>query len=354
MRVGTFASSPALRKSFIALTAAVVLTAPGVAFGAVRPAPATLRGLSARTHITIGTAVDVTALGAEADYRTVLNREFTGVTPENAMKWESVEPQQGVFDWSGADAVVANAVANHQLIRGHTLVWHNQLPAWLTGGTFTDDQLRTILRDHIMTEVRRYRGRVHAWDVVNEALNEDGTMRQTIWLNRLGPGYIADAFRWAHQADPSAKLYYNDFNLESIGPKSDAALAMVASLRAQGVPISGVGFQGHLDIQFPFPGDLAANMRRFTDLGLEVSITEADARMTLPADPDKLAQQAQFYQRMFAACRQVPRCVDFTVWGFTDRHSWVPGTFSGEGAADLFDENLTPKPAYNALLTETG
>lgn len=339
------------RSVLTALTATVALTVPTAA--SARTGPANLHELSTRTHVTIGTAVDVAALGGEADYRTVLNREFTGVTPENAMKWESVEPRQGVFDWSGADAIVANAVANHQLIRGHTLVWHNQLPAWLTGGTFTDDQLRAILRDHIMTEVSRYRGRVHAWDVVNEALNDDGTMRQTMWLNRLGPGYIADAFRWAHEADPQAKLYYNDFNLETIGPKSNAALAMVKSLRDQGVPISGVGFQGHLDIQFPFPGDLAANMRRFTGLGVEVSVTEADARMTLPADPGKLARQAQFYQQMFAACLQVPRCVDFTVWEFTDRHSWVPGTFAGEGAADLFDENLVPKPAYDALLQVT-
>src|SRR5256885_470216 len=149
MRVRLFASPVGgrLASALFALTATVVLAAPS---GAAERAPANLRELSARTHVTIGTAVDVTALGGEADYRTVLNREFTGVTPENAMKWESVEPQQGVFDWSGADAVVANAVANHQLIRGHTLVWHNQLPAWLTGGTFTDDQLRAILRDHIM------------------------------------------------------------------------------------------------------------------------------------------------------------------------------------------------------------
>jgi endo-1,4-beta-xylanase len=325
------------------LAATVALTLPA--------APSTLHELSERTGVTIGSAVDAVALGGEADYRTTLNREFTGVTPENAMKWESVEPRQGEFDWSGADAIVANAVANHQLIRGHTLVWHNQLPAWLTGGAFTDDELRAILRDHITTEVGRYRGTVHAWDVVNEALNDDGTPRPTIWLDRLGPGYIADAFRWAHRADPHAKLYYNDFNLESIGPKSDAALAMVRRLRDEGVPIDGVGFQGHLDIQFGFPHDLAANMRRFTGLGLEVSLTEADVRMPLPATPGKLELQAGFYREMFADCLRVPRCVDFTVWGFTDRHSWVPGTFPGEGAADLFDENLVPKPAYDALLT---
>ncbi|MGH3387364.1 MAG: endo-1,4-beta-xylanase, partial [Actinomadura sp.] len=254
-----------------ALAAVAVSAAPATAAGRT---PDDLRELARKTGVQIGSAVDVTALANEADYRDVLNREFNAVTAENAMKWESVEPQRGVFDWSGADAVVANARRNHQTVRGHTLVWHNQLPAWLTegvaAGTITSTELRGILRDHIRTEVGRYRGKVAYWDVVNEAFNEDGTLRQTIWLDQLGPGYIADAFRWAHQADPKAKLYYNDFNLESIGPKSDAALALVGQLRAQRVPIHGVGFQGHLAIQFGFPSDLADNFRRFAAAGMDV------------------------------------------------------------------------------------
>jgi endo-1,4-beta-xylanase len=339
-----------VRSALTALTATVALTAAGAVPAAATQTPTNLRELAKRTGVTIASAVDVTALANEADYRTVLNREFSGVTAENAMKWESVEPQRGVFDWSGADALVANARAHHQVIRGHTLVWHNQLPAWLTQGTFSGDELRAILRDHITTEVGRYRGKVHAWDVVNEVLNDDGTLRDTIWLDRLGPGYIADAFRWAHRADPHAKLYYNDFNLESIGPKSDAALALVKQLKAEGVPIDGVGFQGHLDIRFGFPHDLADNMRRFIDAGVETALTEADARMPLPVTPEKQALQADFYREMFADCVQVRRCVGFTVWGFTDRHSWVPGFFTGEGSACLFDENLMSKPAYDALL----
>jgi endo-1,4-beta-xylanase len=343
-----------VRSAITALTATVALTSAiavtGSAPAAAGRTPANLRELAKKTGVEIGSAVDVAALASEADYRRLLNREFTAVTAENAMKWESVEPQQGVFDWSGADAVVANARANHQVVRGHTLVWHSQLPAWLTGGTFTDAELRTILRDHIRTEVSRYRGKVRYWDVVNEAFNEDGTLRQTIWLDRLGPGYIADAFRWAHQADPHAKLFYNDFNLESIGPKSDAALALVKQLRADGVPIDGVGFQGHLAIQFGFPSDLADNMRRFIRLGLETALTEVDVRMPLPVTPEKQTLQADFYQDTFAACVQVRRCVGYTVWGYTDRHSWVPGFFVGQGSACLFDENLMPKSAYQALL----
>jgi endo-1,4-beta-xylanase len=123
------------------------------------------------------------------------------------MKWESVEAQRGVLDFSAADRLIAHARAHHQIVRGHTLVWHGQLPAWLTSGTFTDDELEAILHQHITDEVSYFRGRIYAWDVVNEAFNEDGTLRDTIWLRQLGPGYIAKAFRWAHQADPHAKLY---------------------------------------------------------------------------------------------------------------------------------------------------
>jgi endo-1,4-beta-xylanase len=297
----------------------------------------------------IGTAVDMSALANDPTYKAAIEREFNIVTPENVMKWDTVEPQQGVTDFSQGDALVRFARANHQLVRGHTLVWHSQLPAWLTSGTFTPAELRDILRRHIFEEAGHFRGRVYAWDVVNEALNEDGTLRQTIWLNALGPGYIADAFRWAHQADPHAKLYYNDYNLESIGPKSDAALALVQQLKAAHVPIDGVGFQGHLSIEFPYPDTFGSNLKRFAAAGVDVAITEADVRMVLPATPDKLATQATYFANMMRGCVAVRRCVSFTLWGFTDKYSWVPGFFAGEGAATPLDESFQPKPAYFAL-----
>jgi endo-1,4-beta-xylanase len=297
----------------------------------------------------IGTAVNTDLLGSDPTYTAILDREFNSVTPENAMKWESVEAQRGVLDFSAADRLVAHARAHDQVVRGHTLVWHSQLPAWLTSGTFTNDELEAILHKHITDEVSHFRGRIYAWDVVNEAFNEDGTLRDTIWLRQLGPGYIAKAFRWAHQADPHAKLYYNDYNLESIGPKSDAALALVQSLRRQGVPIDGVGFQGHLGIQYPYPDTLAENLKRFAAAGFDVAITEADVRMPLPVTDEKLATQADYFSGMLNSCLAVRRCVSFTVWGFDDKHSWVPTVFAGEGAATPFDESYQPKPAYFAL-----
>src|SRR5690242_15897465 len=309
--------------------------------------PRGLRDLTQRPLI--GTAVNTDLLGSDPTYTAILDREFNSVTPENAMKWESVEAQRGVLDFSAADRLVAHARAHHQIVRGHTLVWHSQLPAWLTAGTFTNDELEAILHQHITDEVSHFRGRIYAWDVVNEAFNEDGTLRDTIWLRQLGPGYIAKAFRWAHQADPRAKLYYNDYNLEAIGPKSDAALALVQSLRRQGVPIDGVGFQGHLGIHYPYPDTLGENLERFAAAGFDVAITEADVRMPLPVTDEKLATQADYFTGMLNSCQAVRRCVSFTVWGFDDKHSWVPTVFAGEGAATPFDENYQPKPAYFAL-----
>jgi endo-1,4-beta-xylanase len=325
-----------------------------------RPSPVpitqTLGVLGARDGVFVGTAVDMTALDNEPTYRARVASEFSSVTPENVMKWQLVEPTRGVLDFAAADELVSFAQSNHQRVRGHTLVWHNQLPTWLTSGvadgSITPTQLRDILRQHIMDEVGHFKGRVAQWDVVNEALNEDGTLRNSIWLQNLGPGYIADAFRWAHQADPRVKLFYNDFNLEGLSAKSDAAFKLVTDLRSQGVHVDGVGIQGHLGAQFPAPSTMQENLKRFSDAGFLTEITEADVRIVLPTNATNLEAQAEGYRVMLSACLLTRRCTGLTVWGFTDLHSWVPGVFSGQGAADILDTNFQPKPAYNALRTE--
>jgi len=309
-----------------------------------------LAALAARHHgLRIGTAVDTDVLAADAAYRQTIVDQFSTVTPENVMKWQLVEPTQGQFDYAAADGLVKFARRNHDKVRGHTLVWHNQLPTWLTSGSFSNDQLRDLLHKHIVDEATHFRGQIWAWDVVNEAFNEDGTLRDTIWRAALGDDYIADAFRWAHRADHKAKLFYNDFNIEGINAKSDAVYALVKRLRAEGVPIHGVGAQAHLGIQFGFPGGVTENLQRFADLGLDVAFTETDARMVLPVTDEKLQRQADFYSQLMQSCLAVRRCVSYTVWGFTDAHSWVPGFFTGQGAACLYDENLQPKPAYFAI-----
>ncbi|GAA0380837.1 endo-1,4-beta-xylanase [Microbispora corallina] len=340
------------RHALAALTAAaglVLASVPASAATADGHGPGrTLGELAAATHRYFGSATDNPEFTDQA-YLDILGREFDSTTAGNALKWYATEPQQGVFDFTQGDQVLDFARRHNMSFRAHTLVWHNQLPDWLTSGTWTADQLRAILKNHITQEARHYRGKVYSWDVVNEAFNEDGTYRDTLFYRTLGPGYIADALRWAHQADPHAKLYLNDYNLEAVGPKSDAYYALVKSLKAQHVPIDGVGFQGHLALQYGYPDTLRQNLQRFADLGLDVAITELDVRMILPADAEKLATQAKWYADVTKACLAVRRCVGITVWDYTDKYSWIPAVFTGEGAALPYDENLAPKPAYYAI-----
>jgi endo-1,4-beta-xylanase len=314
------------------------------------PSPS-LRELAARRGLLFGTAIHNPAAVGDPRYAAVLRREFSIVSPENVMKWDTVEPEHGLEDYTAAQLIfMPIAHQNQQLVRGHNLVWHAQLPEFIPG-SWTNDQLTSMLHNHVTNEVTAIRrsGKIFAWDVVNEPLNEDGTMRQTLWYNAVGPDYIATALQWAHQADPGARLYINDYNLEALGPKSDGMYALIKGLLNRGIPIHGVGFQGHLDIQYPYPQGMPANVQRFADLGIDVAVTEADVRMTLPATPDKLAAQAQYFSQLLADYLTLSKPVSFTMWGFTDAHSWVDGFFTGEGAACILDANYQPKPAYFAM-----
>ncbi len=293
----------------------------------------------------------------DAEYAGVLRREFGMMTPENAMKFGPLRPTRHAFDFEAADALVDFAAAHDMAVRGHTLVWHNQLPEWLTDtseAAWSREQLVEILEEHVATVVEHYRGKVVAWDVVNEAVEEDA-LRDNIWLRTIGPEYIAMAFEAAHEADPEALLFYNDYGAEGLGPKSDAVYALVEGLVEDGVPIHGVGFQMHVSTEWaPSAQDVAANMKRLADLGLEGHITEMDVRMPLPPTEEKLSQQARVYERMLNVCLDASNCSAFVTWGVTDRYSWIPDVFEGEGAALLFDEQYAPKPAYDALQNALG
>jgi endo-1,4-beta-xylanase len=303
----------------------------------------------------MGSAVDMNALANDAQYRRVLDREFRSVTAENVMKWETVEPQRGVDDFRQADALVAHARAHHQSVYGHTLLWHNQLPPWLTAGvadgSISNAELKQILRRHIFAVVGHFRGRVRAWDVVNEVIDDNAQFRDTLWYRAFGSDYIEWALRWAHQADPRAKLFVNDYNLEGLSAKTDAYYALVKDLQAKGAPVDGLGVQGHLSLMFGFPFKMPENLQRFAALGLDIAITEADVRIPMPVDGDELERQASYFRQMLDACLSVRSCHTFTVWGFSDKYSWVPGFFTDppEGAATPFDETFQPKPAYFAL-----
>lgn len=349
------------RKGLLATTLTFLLMAllgSVQAFAASTPAgstqtfaPPTL-GFAAAAHgITFGAAADANRLST-TQYTDLLSQQFTGITAENEMKWDAIEPTRGTFTFGPADALVSFAQSHHMRVRGHNLVWHNQLASWVSTITSGTDLLQAM-RDHIAGEAGHFRGKVVSWDVVNEAFNEDGTRRASIFQQEIGGIYLEDAFRAAHAADPHALLCYNDFNIEGINAKSDAVFAMVKDFKARGVPIGCVGFQAHL-IVGEVPSSFQANLQRFARLGVTVQITELDVRMPTPASTANLQQQAKDYQSVIQACLGVFRCNDITTWGVYDGASWVPGTFPGQGAALLFDTNFNKKPAYFAALQAFG
>lgn len=292
----------------------------------------------------------------DLEYRELVGTEFSSLSPENQAKWEFIHPQEDVYNFGPMDEIVEFAEEHGQVVRGHTLLWHSQNPAWLEEGDYTADELREILREHIQTVVGRYAGRIQQWDVANEVMLDNGSGLRTtdnIWIRKLGPGIIADAFRWAHEADPEALLFFNDYGVESIGPKSNAYYELVQDLLADGVPVHGFSFQGHLSTQYGFPGGVEENLQRFADLGLDTAITELDVRMVVPQGQQpteaQLAQQADYYTRMLDACLAVEGCDSFTLWGFVDKYSWVPVFFPNQGFATVMYDDFTRKPAYCAL-----
>ncbi|SCF05789.1 endo-1,4-beta-xylanase [Micromonospora coriariae] len=360
-------------------TVAALNAVPATASRPYDPTAQSLAALGLRHGLQVGTAVDLAVLNDANDpqYRRLAASEFSSVTAENAMKWESLEPTRGVYDWAAADQLVEFARRNKQSVRGHVLVWHNQLPTWLTSGvadgSISKQELRELLRKHISTVVKRYKGKIWQWDVVNEAVSDPWDTPSTLhykgfWAQNLGPGYIADAFRWARAADPRALLFYNDYNIEAFGSgnpaddKSQFVYDMVKGLRAQGVPIDGVGSQGHLGTQYGNYDTLqvTAALKKFGSLGVATAFTEVDVRSELPDPGDsaeinpRLQASAANFSVLMKACLAVRSCLSYTVWGFTDRHSWVPGWFSDppQGMATIYDENYQPKRAYHELKSD--
>lgn len=311
----------------------------------------TLADLARGQDLYVGTAVNLKALDRDRQYRRRLAQEFNLVTAENDMKLERLQPRPNEFDFSQADRLMAFAAEHQMAVRGHTLVWHRAVPDWLEQQDWSRDELMALLENHIKTVVGRYRGQIVAWDVVNEAIADDSTLRDTLWLRGIGPDYIEMAFRWAHEADPDALLMYNDYGGEGLNAKSDAIYELVQSLRAKDVPIHGVGLQMHVQANnSPSPEKVAANMARLADLGLQAHITEMDVRIKQPSSPSDIDQQADVYQAMLQTCLQAENCNTFVTWGFSDRYSWVPGYFEGWGEALIFDADYQAKPAYHSLL----
>ncbi|MEW6497014.1 MAG: endo-1,4-beta-xylanase [Cyanobacteriota bacterium] len=321
--------------------------------GSTHPFKNSLRDLAQKRGIDFGTAVWVEPLSQDSTYRKVLAREFNMVTPENEMKFGPLHPERDRYDFTAADKLVDFAKEHDMEVRGHTLVWHESLPDWLTSREWAYEELMTILRGHIEQVVGHYKGQLVDWDVVNEAIADDKqALRDTMWLKVIGPEYIEKAFRWAHEVDPKARLFYNDYGGEEVGGKSDAIYEMVKDLLKQGVPIHGVGLQMHVNIKNPpNPEKVAANIKRLNDLGLAVQITEMDVRTwdATGTPKQKLAAQAEVYRNMMQVCLAAKNCNAFLLWGVSDRYSWVPRILKKADAPLIFDASYRAKPAYNVL-----
>jgi Beta-1,4-xylanase len=294
----------------------------------------------------VGTAIQSGLLG-DARYRGVVDRDFDYLTAEFEMKWNVIETSRGINNFSAGDAIVAYAEMRGAQVKGHTLVWHGSVPGWVNALPAAD--LRGALEDHIRAVAAHYRGRVLAWDVVNEAVADDGSgLRDTVFRQTLGDQYIADAFRLTHEADPEALLFYNDYGGEGMGSKSNRIYELLKGLKAQGVPVDGVGLQMHISANSrPSDLNIAANMRRLADLGLLVNISEMDVRISsVPGSPQARDEaQKSAYHAVVALCVMEPRCHAVTFWGFTDAHTWI----SGDNPL-LYDQQYAPKPAYSGVL----
>ncbi|KAK0613307.1 glycoside hydrolase superfamily [Immersiella caudata] len=299
-----------------------------------------------------GTAVDNPALNNQQYMRIARDKdEFGSITPANGQKWSNTEPSQGRFNYGSGDAIANVAKQTGQLLRCHTLVWYNQLPGYVSSN-YNRDQMQRIITTHIQNVAGHYKGQCYAWDVVNEAFEDDGKFRQSAMYRAMGIDYITHSFKIAAQTDPSTKLYYNDFNIERCcNAKINATLAMVKTVQAAGARIDGIGMQGHSRVgKSPSKRELMDTMARFSELVQEVAFTEVDIRHTkLPTTAADREQQAKDYVDVVGACLETPKCVGITIWDYTDQYSWIPGQYPGEGEACLWDRSYNKKVAYTSV-----
>jgi endo-1,4-beta-xylanase len=317
--------------ALLLVVAATTALAPHTASAAA----STLGAAAAQSGRYFGAAVAAGRLG-DAQYTGILDREFNSITPENEMKWTSTEPSRGTFTFGSADRIVNHATSHGQRLRGHTLVWHNQLPDWV-GGIRDANTLRGVMTNHITTVMSRYRGRIDSWDVVNEAFADGSTqLRGSVFRDVLGTGFIEEAFRAARSADPAAKLCYNDYNVEDWNaPKTQGMYAMVRDFKARGVPIDCVGLQSHFGTGGA-PGSFATTLANFAALGVDVQLTELDIT----------GASSSAYGTVARTCMATPRCTGITVWGIRDSDSWR----SNDNPL-LFDRSGAKKAAYDGVLS---
>jgi endo-1,4-beta-xylanase len=366
----------------------IVFAAGLMAFGAIAETTGQTQTLkdAFKNDFLIGTALNEAEFtGRDTNSATIVKAQFDSISPENALKWESIHPKPDQYDFSAADRYVEFGQTNNVFIVGHTLVWHNQTPKWVfqdgQGNPLVRDALLQQMSNHIFTVVGRYRGKIGGWDVVNEALDDDGTLRKSEWEKIIGPDYIIKAYQFVHEADPQAQLYYNDYSLENEA-KRNGAIALIKKLQAAGIPIAGVGLQGHYKMDWPTTNQLDETITAFGRLGVKVMITELDLDMLPPATSSQAAevsmnfalraelnpytnglpaavqqQLTQRYADLFAVfVRHRDEISRVTFWGVTDADSWLNfWPIKGRTAYPLlFNRDGRPKPAFYTVLQTAG
>ncbi|MEO6456345.1 MAG: endo-1,4-beta-xylanase [Ginsengibacter sp.] len=313
--------------------------------------------------------VAVTPRNLSGDEGNLVLQQFNSLTPENAMKMAPIHPEENRYSWKDADSIVSFAQHHNLKVRGHNLCWHSQAPQWMfvdkDGKKVSKEVLLQRLKEHITTVVNRYKGKIYAWDVVNEAISDNPGeyLRNSMWLQICGEEYIARAFEYAHEADPDAILFYNDYN-EISAIKREKIYRLVKNLKDKGVPVSGVGLQGHWAINEPSEQELDSTLKRFADLGIKIQVTELDisvypkehnARERKAEDanttfnPEKENNQMAVYKMCFQLFRKYKKVLSgVTFWNISDRRSWLDD-FPVRGRKDyplLFDKDLKPKKAF--------
>ncbi|WP_233254038.1 endo-1,4-beta-xylanase [Hymenobacter sedentarius] len=331
-------------------------------------APAPQKGLKDyyKDYFPIGVAVSPQGLkGAEGE---LIKQQFNSITPENAMKMGPIHPEENRYFWKDADEIVQFAQTSKLRVRGHNLLWHEQTPKWLfknaDGTTVSKKVLLKRLKSHIDTVVKRYKGKIYAWDVVNEAIADDSTqfLRNSEWYKICGEDFIAKAFEYAHAADPKAQLFYNDYNTER-PEKRERIYKLLKQLKDAKVPIDGVGLQGHWSLQEPTEKELRAALDRYKSLGLKIQITELDVsiypweknrREKRPGESDAYTpeleqKQADHYRMFFKVFRDYKNVITgVTFWNISDKYTWLD-TYPVAGRKNyplLFDQNQKPKKAF--------
>lgn len=304
----------------------------------------------------IGSAVDLNYLNSDAQYENILNETFNSITAENVFKFEYLHPENGVYNFIESDQIALYATNNNKRLHGHTLIWHNQLPTWLIDFQGNRNEWIELMRDHIQTVVSHFKGQAVSWDVVNEALNEDGSLRNSIWKQKIGNDYIELAFRFAHEADENALLFYNDYSLESNKIKRKAAIELINNLKLHGVKIDGIGIQMHVALNQPNASEIANTFQDFAKYNLLIHLSELDISVNLKGNvtefsDDLFKKQANYFHKILKHYKQVPETLQYgiTFWGVSDANSWIPSFFQREDYPLLFDKNYNIKPMFCIL-----